>query len=127
MAIVGQSLAQIEKALAAVGQLNVSTGDMAEIRRRWRATMAGAFKREAIPAMKRVTPMRTGKAARSLRVKTVARPYGLEVGPGKAGFYLQFHPDVATLQQQYRNIIQDVWDRHSQKALNDAIGEVLNL
>lgn len=119
-----QSLGAIEKALKGVIP---SRAEESQIRRKWRATMALAFKREALPAMRMVTPKRTGEAAKSLRVKTVAHPFGLNVGPGRKGFYLQFHPDVEELTQRYRNIIQSVWDKHSQAALEDAIAQVLNL
>ena len=84
-------LSAIQRAL---GSVTPTPAQMSRIQRRWRAEMAGVLKREAIPAMREITPQRTGRAAKSLRVKTVARPFGLEIGPGRRGFYLNFHPDV---------------------------------
>ena len=109
----------------ALGNLTPTDAELRRINRRFRAEMAKALKREAIPAMQEITPQRTGRAARSLRIKTVARPFGLEIGPGGKGFYLQFHPDAEEIGQRYEGIIGDVWNRHQGRILDNVITEVL--
>ena len=127
MAIVVTDNPPIEKAIEAIRGLEPDASNMRQIRKLWRAKLAGVMKREAIPAMAAVTPKRTGNAARSLRVKTVSSPYGLEVGPGRKGFYLIFHPEGEELGQRYHNIVQDVYNRHGQRLLDESIREVYGL
>ena len=127
MVIVAKSIDSINKAIEAIADIPPSRAEQLAIRRKWRATLARRLKSEAIPAMREITPKRTGVAAKSLRVKTISNPYGLEIGPGRRGFYIQFHPDAEELAQRYHGIIQDVYDRHSGPALDDAIREVLDL
>ena len=127
MALVVQSNPPIEKAIAAIVGLDASASNIRQVRREWRKKLARVLKAEAIPAMRNVTPKRTGAAAKSLRVKTVAQPFGLDVGPSKQGFYLMFHPDAEALGERYHNIVLDVFNRHSEKLLNEAINEIYGL
>ena len=127
MAVVVQSSPPIEKAAQEIRGLAPSASNVRQIRRLWRAKLAGVLKREAIPKMREITPRRTGTAAGSLRVKTISSPYGLEVGTGRKGFYLQFHPDAAELQERYDGIVLDVYNRHQARLLTEAVNEVYGL
>lgn len=127
MAIVVTDNPPIEKAIEAIRGLEPDASNVRRIRQLWRRKLALVMKQQAIPAMREITPKRTGNAARSLRVKTISQPFGLEVGTGRKGFYLQFHPDAAQLQERYDNIVRDVYNRHGERLLNEAIRETYGL
>ena len=113
----------IERTIEEIRGLVPSAANIRQIRRAWRAKLAGVLKREAIPAMRNITPKRTGNAANSLRVKVTSSPFGLEIGPGRKGYYLQWHPDRARLQEQYDNIVKHVYDQHAERLLAEVIRE----
>lgn len=93
---------------------------------KFRAEMLAAIRREALPEMREATPKDSGQAARSFRAKLISRPvYGIEVGPGRKGFYLRFHPDREALELEYRNILNDVYRRHAQSLFGKAVLEIL--
>ena len=121
------AISAVEKAIKALTALDITPVEARRIRARWRQKMLVHIRREAVPAMKSITPKRTGTAARSIRAKPISRPYGIEVGPGRKGFYLAFLPNVDDLAREYRNILADVWRKWNADALNDSIREVLNL
>ncbi len=127
MPLVVQSEPPIEKAIEAISGLEASGSNIKRVQRLWRKKLASVLKREAIPAMQQVTPKRSGQAAKSLRIKTISNPFGLEVGPGRKGFYLAFHPDAEELAQRYHGILQDVYTRHASNLLNEAIQETYGL
>ena len=98
--------------------------ELKRIRGLWRAKVAAVMKSEALPAMRAITPVRSGRGRRSLRVKAISSPFfGLAIGPGAKGFYLAFLPGLT---QRYKDIVNDVYRRHGDKALDEAIDEVLS-
>ena len=124
----GNALRAVESAIRDLTKLDVTPSESRRIRALWRAKMLNALRREAVPAMRDATPKRTGQAARSIRAKAISRPvYGIEIGPGRRGFYLDFIPETDSLSQSYRDIVNDVWKRHNREALAEAVREVLNL
>ena len=103
-----------------------SSAQVRRMRALFRALMIAHLRREAIPAMRDATPKQSGQAARSIRAKLITKPvYGIEIGPGKKGFYLQWHPEADRIEREYKSIVEDVWSRHAAAAAREALRRVL--
>ena len=92
------------------------------IRALFRAKIIAVLRREALPAMKITTPVRTGVGKRSVRIVNSRRPYGIQFGAGRKGFYLQFHDGLIA---EWRRIVTDVYNRNAPRLLREAITEVV--